>query len=297
MGARGREQVPNEECATRSTGVQAREFLFTDSDFERVRGLIYRRAGIALSAAKRDMVYSRLARRLRANRLDTFRDYLALLDDANAGEWEPFTNALTTNLTSFFREEHHFPILAEHARERAARHIFKVWCCAASTGEEPYSIAMTLVEAFGGYAAPVRILATDLDTDVLTKAEHGVYALERTEKLAPARLRRFFERGRGAQAGYVRVRAELRALVTFRRLNLLDPDWPLRGPLDAIFCRNVMIYFDRPTQHRILTAFAPLLHRDGLLFAGHSESLGCATDLFRPRGKTVYQVSPRATAL
>jgi len=268
----------------------AREFQFSRQDFERIRKLIYERAGISLSEAKQDMVYSRLARRLRARGLQRFSDYLAVLAAGDQVEWEAFTNALTTNLTSFFREAHHFPILAEHALSRPGRR-YDVWCCACSTGEEPYSIAMTLAEAFARPNPPVSILASDLDTQVLSRAAEGIYLLERIERLTPERVRRFFLRGTGAQAGQARVRAELRSSVTFQRINLLEQSWPVRGPFDAIFCRNVMIYFDKQTQAAILRRFAPLLRPDGLLFVGHSESLFHVSDVFRLRGKTVYQLA------
>ena len=266
-----------------------REFEFTERDFEAVRKLIYQRAGISLSPQKMDMVYSRLARRLRATGTKRFEDYLALLrNGGNEAEWEAFTNALTTNLTSFFREQHHFPILAEHLAARRGQQLV-IWCCASSTGEEPYSLAMTAVETFGSFDVPVSILATDVDTSVLRKGEAGVYPAERVERVAPERVRRFFLRGSGTQEGQVKVRPELQRMVTFRRLNLLDTAWTVRGPIDAIFCRNVMIYFDKPTQAGILKRFAPLLQPDGLLFVGHSESLFHVADTFRLRGKTVYE--------
>ncbi len=268
-----------------------REFAFSAADFERVRQLIHARAGIALGSGKREMVYSRLGRRLRALGLCDFKDYLALLERGDAAEWEAFTNSLTTNLTSFFREEHHFPILADLLAKHRHEGEIALWCSAASTGEEPYSMAMTAVEACGTLKPPVRIIATDIDTAVLAKAERGVYAMERVERLAPERLRKFFLRGTGKCAGQVRVRDELRALVSFRPLNLLDPGWPIRGPFHAIFCRNVMIYFDKPTQYAILRKFVPLLRDDGLLFAGHSESFHHAAELFRIRGKTVYELA------
>lgn len=269
-----------------------REFVFTAKDFERVRHLIYDHAGISLNPSKQDMVYSRLARRLRATGINNFKDYLELLEQGdNALEWEAFANSLTTNLTAFFREPHHFPLLAEHVLKHQGRHPISLWCSAASTGEEPYSIAMTLVDAFGSFTPPVTILATDIDTNVLAKAEAGVYPMERVEKLSPDLVKRFFLKGTGEQAGYVRVRPELRAMITFRQVNLLSPDWPVRGPLDAIFCRNVMIYFDKETQLKILERFAPLLQTDGLLFAGHSESFHNAGHLFRLRGKTVYELA------
>ena len=267
-----------------------REFIFTEKDFVRVCRLIYEHAGISLKSSKQDMVYSRLARRLRANGIDNFRDYLVLLESDNQVEWEAFVNSLTTNLTSFFREPHHFPVLAEYALKHKGHHPLALWCAAASTGEEPYSMAMTLVDTFGSFAPPVSIVATDLDTNVLTKAEAGVYPVERVEKLAADVVKRFFLKGTGAQSGFVRVRPELRAMISFRPLNLLGDSWPIHGPLDAIFCRNVMIYFDKETQLKILQRFAPLLRTQGLLFAGHSENFHNAAHLFKLRGKTIYEL-------
>lgn len=274
-----------------------REFVFTEKDFKRVCQLIYDYAGISLKPSKQDMVYSRLARRLRANGISSFRDYLALLESDNGVEWEAFVNSLTTNLTSFFREPHHFPLLANHVVKQKGQHTICLWCSAASTGEEPYSIAMTMVDAFGSFTPPVSIIATDVDTNVLAKAEMGVYPAERIEKLDAGMVKRFFLKGTGAQSGFVRVRPELRAMITFRPLNLLSDNWPIRGPLDAIFCRNVMIYFDKATQLKILQKFTPLLRPDGLLFAGHSENFHNAMHLFRLRGKTVYElVTPKELA-
>ena len=271
----------------------AREFAFTTADFERVRKLIYAHAGIALSPAKQDMVYSRLARRLRETRLKSFGEYLALLERGDKGEWEKFVNSLTTNLTSFYREPHHFPMLAEHLKKLQGRSPIKIWCSAASTGEEPYSIAMTVVEAFNSFNTPVTIVASDLDTNVLATAAKGVYTHDRVDKISPERLSRFFIRSVGAQDGSFTVKPELRRMITFQRLNLLEPNWSLRGPFDAIFCRNVMIYFDKPTQYKILSRFAPLMSDQGLLFAGHSESFLHAADLFRSLGKTVYELTPK----
>jgi chemotaxis protein methyltransferase CheR len=267
-----------------------REFAFTAADFDRVRKLIYEHAGISLSTTKQDMVYSRLARRLRETRLKSFTEYLALLEHGDRNEWEKFVNSLTTNLTSFFREPHHFPILAEHLKSLQGRSPITIWCCAASTGEEPYSIAMTVVETLSSFNVPVAIIASDLDTSVLATAAKGAYPADRVDKLSPERLARFFSKG---SDGSFTVRPELRRLVSFQRLNLLEPNWSIRGPLDAIFCRNVMIYFDKPTQHKILQRFAPLLAANGLLFAGHSESFLHAVDLFRSLGKTVYEPASR----
>ena len=264
-----------------------REFAFNDHDFERICKLIYKHAGISLSHQKRDMVYSRVARRVRATGLDSFDTYLSHLSNGGPEELQAFTNSLTTNLTAFFREGHHFPILAEHVKQLQHRPI-KIWCAAASTGEEPYSLAMTMAEAFGTLTPPVKILASDIDTHVLEQAESGDYTMERVEKLERSRLERYFLCGSGPNEGRVRVRQELRDMIDFRRINLLDNDWKMNGPFDAIFCRNVMIYFDKPTQAGILQRFAPLLRADGLLFAGHSESLFHVADLFQLRGKTVY---------
>lgn len=269
----------------------AREFHFSDEDFEQIRSLIYERAGISLSPVKRDMVYSRLARRLRALGMQRFGDYLRLLREGDdEEEWEAFTNSLTTNLTAFFREPHHFPILSEHLLREAGRPM-TVWCSASSTGEEPYSLAMTAIEATGSMNPPVKIIASDIDTQVLQKAEAGVYALDRLEKMSEQRVKRFFLKGSGSRAGFAKVRPELQRLITFQRLNLLEASWPVKGPLDAIFCRNVMIYFDKPTQAKILKRFVPLLRSDGLLFVGHSESLLHVSDTFQLLGRTVYRLA------
>ena len=258
--------------------------------------MIHARAGIALAEGKMDMVYSRLVRRLRATGQDSFGEYLSQLElEPSSAEWEQFTNALTTNLTAFFREPHHFDILRDYLAGHRARRL-RIWCAAASTGEEPYSIAMTIAEHFDKLQLPVEILASDIDTQVLATAQRGVYPLERVEKLSAARLRQFFQKGSGAQEGYCRVRSELRERIQFLPLNLLDSRWPLEGPFDVIFCRNVMIYFDKPTQYRVLQKFAALLQPDGLLMAGHSESFFHAADLVKPCGRTVYKLSDAQAA-
>ena len=272
-----------------------REFEFTAHDFSRVRKLIYQHAGISLSEAKTDMVYSRIGRRLRTVGYDSFKGYLDNLEsENNPDEWEAFTNALTTNLTSFFREEHHFPILAEHLVKLKAP--IRIWCSAASTGEEPYTIAMTACEAFGTMKPPVEIIATDIDTNVLATAARGVYPYERVSKLSDERRKHFFQKGTGANDGLVRVRNELRSLINFSQLNLLDEQWALKEPFDAIFCRNVMIYFDKPTQSKILSHFVPLMKPHGLLFAGHSENFLYVSNAFHLRGKTVYELSDAKNA-
>lgn len=271
-----------------------REFIYERRDFERVRKLIYERAGISLADSKRDMVYSRLTRRLRQVGLTSFQVYLDQLEEhGDDNEWQAFVNALTTNLTSFFREAHHFDILKQHLARVAQQPRLTIWCAAASTGEEPYSLAMTVAEHFRSLHPPLRILATDIDTQVLETAQQGIYPLERIEKLEPARVRQFFRKGSGPHSGYCRVIDELRQMIVFRPLNLLDQNWSLRGPFTAIFCRNVMIYFDKSTQHRMIENMTPLLAEDGLFFAGHSESLNHCSDLVRPVGRTVYR---KATA-
>jgi len=259
----------------------------SDTHFRRISQLIYQRAGIVLADHKREMVYNRLVRRLRTLNIDDFGRYLALLEsDPNSAEWQAFINALTTNLTAFFREAHHFPILAEHARKRQGN--FSVWSTAASTGEEPYSIAMTLAETLGTGPGKFQVHASDIDTQVLEKAVSGVYRQEELRTLSPAQMQRFFLRGTGPHAGMVRARPELTNLVTYAQLNLLANDWALPGQFDAIFCRNVMIYFDKETQEKILRRFVPLLKPGGILFAGHSENFSQISKEFWLRGQTVY---------
>ena len=273
---------------------EIREFRYTQDDFERVRNLLYQHAGINLSASKDQMVYSRLARRLRCLRLGSFTEYFGYLDRHEA-EWQQFINALTTNLTSFFRESHHFDMLAAHVRKHAhERRPLRIWCSASSTGEEPYSLAITMIEALGSLTPAVEIVASDIDTGVLSTARAGVYPDQRVEQLEFARKKSFFLRGKGAQLGNVRVRQELQALIEFRQINLLDADWGIAPGLDVIFCRNVMIYFDKPTQSKILERMIRLLRPDGLFFAGHSESFVHATHLVKLIERTVYRPVVRA---
>lgn len=285
---------------TRSTAERSapsaaiRSFDLDDADFSRVRSMIHARAGIALGEHKREMVYSRLARRLRSiGGTENFPAYLnSLAANPEDPEWEFFVNALTTNLTAFFREPHHFPVLADFVRKRPGP--ISVWCSAASTGEEPYSIAMTLIETLGGRLPAGCILATDIDTQVLERARAGVYPYERVERLGEERLRRFFLRGKGSNDGQVRVRPEMSELLRFEPLNLLAPRWSIQERFDVIFCRNVMIYFDKPTQAQILERFVPLLKPGGLLFAGHSENFTYISKAFRLKGQTVYELESGA---
>ncbi|MGP9764780.1 CheR family methyltransferase [Halomonas sp. AOP13-D3-9] len=269
-----------------------RDLVLTDADFTRIRELIYQRAGIVLAEHKREMVYSRLAKRLRHHGMTRFTDYLVRLErQPEAKEWEAFTNALTTNLTAFFREAHHFPLLAEHIKNKPDP--VTIWCSAASTGEEPYSLAMTLLETLGAKASQAKVIATDIDTDALARARAGVYPLEQVRKLDETRVKRFFQKGTGNHAGFARVRPEVSALVEFLPLNLLAPQWSIKGPFDAVFCRNIMIYFDKDTQSKILKRFAPLMKPDGLLFAGHSENFSYISDAFKLRGQTVYNLAKK----
>ncbi len=263
-------------------------FPFTTEDFHQIRNLIYRVAGISLAPSKKDLVYSRLARRLRARRVDSFSEYIRLLVSGDLLEREEFINALTTNMTSFFREAHHFPILSKHLATLPKTNSISIWTCASSSGEEPYSIAMTVVDHFKTFNAPVRILATDIDTNVLEKARRGVYPLDQLKKLSPDQLKRYFLKGEGNNAGFARVKPELQQMITFRRFNLLDTQWSIREKFDFIFCRNVMIYFDKSTQYEILKKMQPCMQPHGLFFAGHSESFHHAADLFKVCGKTVY---------
>ena len=282
-----RAHAPGPDMAAAAVG---QEFSFSTADFERVRELIYQRAGISLNAGKQAMVYSRLARRLRETGQASFASYLDWLQQASGAaaeaEWQEFVNCLTTNLTAFFREDHHFSALADDLRARAGRTL-RIWCSAASTGEEPYSIAMTVAEALGPQAA-VRILASDIDTKVLATAQRGVYDAG-ARGLSPERLRRHFLRGTGSNAGQVRVRPELARGIEFRSFNLMSPSWSLGEPFDIIFCRNVMIYFDNPTQRQVLQQMHAVLKPQGLLYVGHSENFTDARDLIHLRGKTIYQ--------
>ncbi len=272
------------------------EVSLTDADLRRIAVLAHAHAGIVLTPNKKLMVQGRLQPLLRAHGCKSYGEYLNCLQEADAKQLQAFINALTTNLTAFFREGHHFPILAKHLLDPRLHHPHRVvWSAACSTGEEAYSIAMTLVESYGSFAPPVRVLATDIDTAVLKHAEQGVYPLTRLRDLSEQRLKRFFIVDE--QAGSAAVRPELRSLIVFRQVNLLDAAWAMRPPIDAIFCRNVMIYFDKPTQERILSKFAPLMHPEGLLFVGHSENYTRSGDLFNSRGNTVYELSPHGKEL
>ena len=273
-----------------------REFTFTEQDFAYLGDLVTGHTGITLGGHKRQLVYGRLARRLRQLGLTDFAEYCRYLDQHMDSELGELINAITTNLTSFFRENHHFEHLAQHAlpdrmaRGGATRRL-RLWSAGCSTGEEPYSIAMTVAETLGGDLAlwDARVLATDIDTQVLERAASGIYPEERIEGIEPTRRRRWFRRGAGPNAGKTKVQEDLQALIAFRQLNFMDAVWPMRGPFDVIFCRNVVIYFDKATQKTLFNRFADLLALDGYLYVGHSESLHGTSTRFRLIGRTIYQ--------
>lgn len=266
------------------------EFVMSDAEFARIADKVRSVAGIVLKDHKRQMVYTRLSRRLRALGMTSFTDYLDLLEAPEGrAELVEFSNAVTTNLTSFFREAHHFDHLREQVLEplrRAGRSRLRLWSAGCSTGEEPYSMAMT-VQQLGARmtGADLKILATDLDTGVLSRAQAGVYPEARVQDV-PGELRARGCRRRGP--GEVEMTRELRAMIVFRRLNLLG-DWPFKGPFDAIFCRNVLIYFDAATKAALVRRFAQALTEEGVLYLGHSESLLGEHPLLRSEGRTIYR--------
>lgn len=264
-------------------------YAFSVRDFEVIRKLLLAKTGINLSDSKPQMVYSRLSRRLQALHLKTFQEYIQWLQQ-HPEEHEEFVNALTTNLTAFFREAHHFDVLADHAiKVFNQRKQLRCWCAAASTGEEPYSIAMTLAETAKNFNASIEIIASDIDSRVLSQAQAGVYDIARIKNVPEIYLKKFFLKGRGAQSGKVKVTDTLKNMVDFRQINLLDSRWSITPPFDIIFCRNVMIYFDKKTQLDILQKMIGLLTSDGLYIAGHSESFVHASHLVTLAGKSIYR--------
>jgi chemotaxis protein methyltransferase CheR len=278
----------NAFAAPAATAAAEAEFELRPADFDRIRALIHQRAGISLHSGKQAMVYSRLSRRLRETGHTSFAAYLGWLESgAPDAEWQEFVNCLTTNLTAFFREEHHFHALVDDLRARASKPL-RIWCNAASTGEEPYSLAMTVIETLG-VSAQARLVCSDIDTKVLATAQRGVYAAD-ARGLSPERLKRHFLRGTGANAGSIRVKPELARLIEFRAFNLMSTSWASLGePFDLVFCRNVMIYFDNPTQRKVLERMHAAMKPGGLLYVGHSENFTDSRDLFRLRGKTIYE--------
>ena len=268
-----------------------REFLYEQKDFEQVRDRIYNHAGIALADHKRDLVYNRLVRRVRTLGVDSFSEYLALLD-RSPDELSQFVNAMTTNLTSFYREAHHFEYLAETyipALAKAGQRTLRVWSSACSVGEEPYSIAISLLEAgIDPNSWDINILATDIDTDVLAVAENGVYPLDRVDSLSIKRKKLGFLRGKNEHNDKIMVKPLIKNMIQFRYCNLME-SWNINEPLDIIFCRNVMIYFDKDTQTALLDRMTKLLKPGGILLIGHSESPARSMKDYKLLGRTMYQ--------
>jgi len=271
-----------------------REFEFTDKDFNYIQQLVADSTGIVLSESKRDMVYSRLTRRIRALNLDSYKIYCDRLRDGDESELIAFTNAITTNLTSFFREPHHFEflknkLLPDIKKNKVSRKL-RIWSAGCSSGEEPYSIAMVVHEVFGDVLAgwDIKILATDLDSNMVQTAANGIYSEDRVTGLTKSRLRSYVKNGSGENLGKVKISPRLQKMITFRELNLMN-HWPVKGPFDIIFCRNVVIYFDKPTQKVLFNRYCELMVPHGHLFIGHSESLHMVTDRFKLLGKTMYR--------
>jgi chemotaxis protein methyltransferase CheR len=281
---------------TADSETRAREFEFTDGDFQALRGMVKEMTGINLAESKRELVYGRVSRRLRALGLASFSSYRQLLESGDGSELVAFCNALTTNLTSFFRESHHFDYLRDEvliprreAGQRGER--MRIWSSACSSGEEPYSIAMTVAEAIPDWQRwDIKILATDLDSDILARAERGRYNAERVKGMDPKRVSRFFAETRdGTEPGY-QIVPELAKLITFKQINLMH-DLPMSGPLDVIFCRNVVIYFDKDTQRGLFSRISKLQRPGDLLMLGHSETLFKVSDDYSLIGKTIYRRS------
>lgn len=271
----------------------------SDKDFDFICKFVYESTGIVLNANKREMVYRRLTRIIRDRKLKSFSDYCNLLKENSEQEKDYFINAITTNLTSFFREEHHFDYLTDHELPRLknlkvvdnkGKKRLRVWSCASSTGEEPYSIAMTLSEALKRDLNQwdAKILATDIDSNVLRKGKSGVYDFKRIEHLSHELKRTYFYQSNDGNQHYVKVHEKLQSMITFKILNLLH-SWPMKGPFDVIFCRNVIIYFDKKTQQELFARFYEMLAPGGLLFLGHSESLGHYQQYFENVGRTIFR--------
>jgi chemotaxis protein methyltransferase CheR len=270
-----------------------KEFELSDAEFKRLRDLVHVRTGIALTDAKREMLYGRLARRLRKLNLASFAKYCDLLEQGGAAELQELTNAITTNLTSFFRESHHFETLAGEAfpqieSTRSVTRRIRLWSAGCSTGEEPYSLAVVMREMLAHLPQwDIKLLATDIDSKVVATAAEGMYAAERFNDVRSERIRCWFPQI-AARPGFNAASAELKSLITFKQLNLLDP-WPMKGPFDVIFCRNVVIYFDKATQRALFDRMAELQEPGGWLFIGHSESLFNVTRRYELVGRTVYR--------
>ena len=280
---------------TRLLPARAQPLTISDPEYIEIRRLLRQTAGINLTDNKQSMVIRRLSGRLKVLELSSFSEYCEILRSGDRTELELFGNAMTTNLTAFFRENHHFellrktllPKLVEQSGNRDKTIHF--WSAGCSTGEEAYSLAMQINESFPRpRSVDFKILATDIDSAALSHSEKGIYTKQRFERMPEARLRRWFERGTGGNRGYFRIKPELMRDLVFKQLNLFQ-DWPMKNKFDVIFCRNVIIYFDKPTQKRLVERFANQLNADGYLFLGHSESLTNMTDKFSLLGQSVYR--------
>lgn len=282
-----------------TSAAQKHEMEFTAQDFDFIRRLVLERTGIALSESKQELVYGRLAKRLRSLGLTRFSEYCKYV--ANHDEELPeVVNAITTNLTSFFRESHHFDYLRDEVmpallRVNAASRRIRIWSAGCSSGEEPYSIAMVVREMVPeNQGWDVRILATDIDTNVLDRARSGFYPADRVTGVPESCRRRYLSKGTGDDAGRIRMRDDIRDMIAFRQLNLIE-EWPMRGPFDIIFCRNVVIYFDKTTQRLLFDRYANILVPGGHLFIGHSETLYKVSERFELIGRTIYRRVDRPT--
>ena len=271
------------------------EFAFTNQDFKRIAALLYDLAGISLPDSKATLVYSRLAKRLRALGLRSFSEYCAFVaSDKGHDESQEMLRALTTNVTRFFREPHHFDDLRANVLEPVADKVraggrLRLWSAASSSGQEPYSMAFTVLSVWPNAAdLDIRILGTDIDTNVLATGRAAVYDESLLEGIPASARGQYFERDPGDRRNW-RVCDAARSLVAFRELNLNGPSWPMKGPFDAIFCRNVVIYFDEPTQERVWNRFAPLVAPGGRLYVGHSERVGASVTAFESCGLTAYR--------
>ncbi len=262
-----------------------------EQDFVKVRDMVYDACGIVLGEHKREMVYSRLARRIRHYQFTDFATYLSFLENNKEQEFEEFLNSVTTNLTSFFRERHHFEflkktIVPEIKKRHRIDHRVRIWSAGCSTGEEPYSIAMQVASEFSGAQWDFKILATDLDTNVLAKASNGVYDIDGIKEEDKALCRKHFLFDKSSQQ--IKAKAELKECIFFKQLNLLTP-WPMSQKFDVIFCRNVVIYFDQPTKDKLMKRYAERLVDGGYLILGHSETMSKSISEFEPLGKTIYR--------
>jgi chemotaxis protein methyltransferase CheR len=293
-----RERLDNPEDVQAAAGL--REFPFTEAHFQTVRARVRDLTGIALSEAKHDLVYSRLSRRLRVLRLRDFDAYLAYLEGHPEKENVEFINALTTNLTAFFREAHHFVdlrdrVLPELMRQRQYERRIRIWSAGCSTGEEPYSLAIALHEALGSERKhwDALILATDIDTGVLATASRGQYRGDRLKGLSPEQREKHFRPVSANANGDHVARDHLKESIRFRQLNLNGP-WPMKGRFDVVFCRNVVIYFDKPTQQVLFNRIAGQMSPGAHLYIGHSENLFRICERFQHLGRTIHQlVEPR----